>query len=133
MALDWSGMTFKEARPMKRTPGEKLGKLVLWCDGCDGFVEVDQEKYDGHCPVCGSPIFRMRCTRCDNMWFPRDPRVLPGTCPKCKSPYYNRTRVKGERSKRRADAETSAMIEETVEKRRANAEEAPVEVQEAVE
>ena len=35
------------------------------------------------------------CSRCGHRWFPRENTEEPCTCPKCKSPYWNRPR-KGE-------------------------------------
>lgn len=30
-----------------------------------------------------------RCERCGHTWIPRDEKVEPRVCPKCKSPYWN--------------------------------------------
>lgn len=104
--MDWTGMTFRTAAKEKRAESRsrieraKIGDTVLWCETCAGFVKVDEQGYDGKCPQCGSPIFRMKCTRCSNQWYPRDPLRLPGTCPHCKSPYYNKTRVRAENAPR---------------------------------
>lgn len=35
-----------------------------------------------------------RCYRCGHKWLPRE-NELPAVCPKCKSPYWNRPKVKG--------------------------------------
>jgi|APSaa5957512535_1039671.scaffolds.fasta_scaffold89958_2 hypothetical protein len=39
-------------------------------------------------------IEQLECTRCDRKWWPRldesGVSVLPKTCPKCKSPYWNK-------------------------------------------
>ncbi len=37
----------------------------------------------------------LRCNRCGYEWYPRAPK-LPGTCPNkaCKSPYWNKARVR---------------------------------------
>jgi hypothetical protein len=32
------------------------------------------------------------CSRCGHRWFPRENAEPPTTCPKCKSPYWNRPR-----------------------------------------
>lgn len=101
--MDWTGLKIKEQRPAyapKKTypRGERTetrqGTLVMWCDTCGTFVDIPGGEYTGECPRCSKPMFRMRCTRCGAEWYPRNPKVMPGTCPKCKSPYYNRTRVK---------------------------------------
>ena len=34
-----------------------------------------------------------KCLRCEHKWFPRTPN-RPGTCPKCKSPYFDKRRRK---------------------------------------
>lgn len=36
----------------------------------------------------------LTCQRCGNTWIPRTPE--PKQCPKCKSPYWNKTRKKQE-------------------------------------
>lgn len=33
----------------------------------------------------------LRCLRCGHEWYPRSSE-LPGTCPKCKSPYWDKER-----------------------------------------
>ena len=33
-----------------------------------------------------------RCERCEHEWLPREPGQAPTTCPKCKSPYWNKPR-----------------------------------------
>jgi DNA-directed RNA polymerase subunit RPC12/RpoP len=30
-----------------------------------------------------------RCARCNHEWVPRNKKVMPVVCPKCKSPYWN--------------------------------------------
>lgn len=95
-------MTFRTAAKERREASRariqraKRGDTVLWCEHCAAFVKVDENRYEGKCPECGSPIFRMKCIRCSKEWYPRDPLKLPGTCPKCKSPYYNKTKVRPE-------------------------------------
>ncbi len=34
----------------------------------------------------------LNCLRCLNRWVPRNKEKLPGTCPKCSSPYWNKPR-----------------------------------------
>lgn len=118
--MDWSGMTFRNegvrATPRRGT-GLKQGELVLWCESCQGFIRVDAEEYEGRCPECGQPMFRMKCTRCEGMWYPRDPAVMPGTCPKCKSPYWNRTRTKNQAKAKetpKVDPALSALLERKI-------------------
>ena len=33
-----------------------------------------------------------RCTRCDHEWVPHRTTVRPTLCPKCKSPYWDKSR-----------------------------------------
>jgi len=35
-----------------------------------------------------------RCERCAHEWVPRDAKVVPVICPKCKSAYWSRPRKK---------------------------------------
>jgi DNA-directed RNA polymerase subunit RPC12/RpoP len=38
---------------------------------------------------------KQECLRCGHKWFPRiHPSREPVQCPKCKSPYWNKERVK---------------------------------------
>ena len=37
-------------------------------------------------------VMGYRCERCEHEWIPRSFEVEPLTCPKCKSPYWNRPR-----------------------------------------
>lgn len=99
--MDWTGMTFRTRAEEKRAESRgrieraKRGDTMVWCETCDRFVRLPAgERYEGVCPECGNPMFKMKCIRCGRMWYPRDPKVLPGTCPGCKSPYYNKARVR---------------------------------------
>ncbi len=33
-------------------------------------------------------IKQLQCKRCGHLWYPRKPEII--TCPKCKSPYWNK-------------------------------------------
>ena len=52
------------------------------------------------CPKCHrtvvprTPREMLTCNRCDYTWEPRASGKLPDTCPKCKSPYWNKERVR---------------------------------------
>ena len=35
-----------------------------------------------------------KCNRCGNEWAPKNWDKIPGTCPKCKSPYWNKKRIR---------------------------------------
>ena len=37
---------------------------------------------------------KLECLRCGHTWLPRSGK-LPGVCPKCNSPYWNRPRRRG--------------------------------------
>lgn len=45
-----------------------------------------------------------QCERCEHEWIPRDAldgeQALPTVCPKCKSPYWNKPRKDGKKSKK---------------------------------
>lgn len=51
------------------------------------------------CPHCNKPLklsdLELKCTRCGHTWIPRSD-VIPKVCPnpKCKSPYWNRERIR---------------------------------------
>ncbi len=66
---------------------------VIKCGGC-GWVSVDPKKYSGICPRCGEPILAVTCSRCGYEWMPRKKNGLPVTCPRCKSPYWCKQRVR---------------------------------------
>jgi Zn finger protein HypA/HybF involved in hydrogenase expression len=36
----------------------------------------------------------LECSRCEHRWLRRDMKKLPGVCPKCKSPYWNKNRIR---------------------------------------
>jgi hypothetical protein len=48
------------------------------------------------CPHCKKKFdLKLKCNRCGHEWIPRDekpPKVCPN--PKCKSPYWNKERVR---------------------------------------
>ena len=35
----------------------------------------------------------LKCNRCDHKWYSRTPNE-PKVCPKCKSPYWNKERIR---------------------------------------
>ena len=35
-----------------------------------------------------------RCYRCEHEWLSYDKKIIPKVCPKCKSPYWDRPRIK---------------------------------------
>lgn len=47
------------------------------------------------CPNCGH-VFDVNytCNRCGHVWVPRE-NAEPKVCPHCKSPYWNKARVRG--------------------------------------
>ena len=40
-------------------------------------------------------VMGFRCERCENEWIPRHIEQEPRNCPRCKSPYWNKPRRKG--------------------------------------
>ncbi len=41
-----------------------------------------------------------RCERCEHEWIPRSKvNELPTVCPKCKSPYWNEPKKKGDKKR----------------------------------
>lgn len=55
-------------------------------------------------PIYPSPEPRLTlvCLRCDHSWLRRSLAKIPGTCPRCCSPYWNRTRQRQEQKVRLA-------------------------------
>jgi len=70
------------------------GPAIIWCSTCLEYKRVDEGRYNATCPDCGQPLMMMRCSRCDHIWWLRNLSALPSACPKCKSPYWCRMRVK---------------------------------------
>jgi predicted Zn-ribbon and HTH transcriptional regulator len=76
---------------------------VYLCDDCASTVLIDvakQLKKDGIATTIkfkgtdsGIIIGRNKCTRCGNIWTQRT-FEKPIICPKCKSPYWNKERIK---------------------------------------
>lgn len=67
----------------------RSGDEVYYCAEC-GWIRAPNG-YTGVCPVCHSPMKVMRCNRCMHVWWPKK-NSPPRVCPRCKSPYWNRTR-----------------------------------------
>lgn len=67
------------------------------CQTC-GWFSTPEGGFTGLCPRCGGKIFEMTCTRCGHTWMPRTSVLTGGTlpriCPSCKSPYWDRARVR---------------------------------------
>jgi predicted RNA-binding Zn-ribbon protein involved in translation (DUF1610 family) len=74
------------------------------------------------CPHCGEElpdmVKKLRCKRCDHNWVPRDTGA-PHVCPKCKSPYWDRERIRRPGWKKKRDPipkpDLGKMMEETEE------------------
>ena len=49
-----------------------------------------------HCGLGKVKLEGYRCERCGHIWCPRSPEKEeePETCPKCRSPYWNKPKVK---------------------------------------
>lgn len=41
-------------------------------------------------------LFKLKCKRCNWTWPPRG--LAPKQCPKCRSPYWNKERVRGQKT-----------------------------------
>ena len=84
-------------------------RMDMLCGECGARALIPANAFTGHCPRCGMPYFLLTCTRCGNVWR-RRADTLPKVCPKCKSPSWNRERVKidAEAYVRRARAEQLA-------------------------
>lgn len=80
----------------------KEGKQRMWCVVCQEWFATDDE-WDGICPRCGLTVSTFKCGRCGHEWTPRSPGRLPERCPSCKSPYWNRDRVRDPLTLRRLD------------------------------
>ena len=74
-----------------------LGQEVLWCEDCGRYFRV-KRKEDGSpllmCPVCERPPLNRRCYRCHHTWTPHDRSGIQYQCPRCKSPYWARLRLR---------------------------------------
>ena len=72
------------------------GRTQMWCAFCDRWFNYGED-WDGTCPQCGMSIDRFKCSRCGREWTSprwREGRKLPETCPRCKTPYWNRERMR---------------------------------------
>ena len=70
------------------------------CPYCGHVWNRKTDTKSRSCPKCHRTIVQrtprpfLRCNRCGNTWEPRSLDKLPGTCPACKSPYWNKERVR---------------------------------------
>ena len=72
----------------------KEGREVAYCPACGRFHTLNG-RFEWRCPVCGNGIIKCKCFRCGHEWYPRKPfGPLAKNCPKCKSPYWNRERMR---------------------------------------
>lgn len=73
---------------------------VIKCQNC-GWVVIDdgaaKTKFSYTCPRCAGTIYSLECIRCGYEWAPNNFNKLPKYCPLCKSPYWNKPRVRGVR------------------------------------
>jgi len=46
-------------------------------------------------------IIGHKCYRCNHKWVPSNKDKLPKVCPSCKSPYWDRPRIKQEKENRK--------------------------------
>lgn len=70
---------------------------VIKCRTC-GWVVIDdtvaKTRFSYICPRCREHLHTLTCYRCGYEWAPKDFTKLPKSCPSCKSPYWNRQRVR---------------------------------------
>lgn len=66
---------------------------TMRCAVCDRWFRVGAG-WDGLCPRCGLTVSVMTCSRCGHTWSPRDMARRPQRCPSCKSPYWDRERLR---------------------------------------
>lgn len=77
--------------------GHTMGvRLDMLCSHCGIRALIPAESFDGTCPRCGMLYSTLTCTRCGNTWRRRGPEI-PKVCPRCKSPYWCRERLKARR------------------------------------
>lgn len=70
------------------------GRMIMYCETCNHYFVTTPETFSGDCPKCGYVTTKRRCTRCGHVWKARSALYIAQICPKCKSPYWNRERVK---------------------------------------
>lgn len=69
-----------------------VGRRVMYCPNCGVFaIAKDGSRV---CPRCGEWASVYRCIRCGHIWTPM--KESPRVCPKCRTPYWNRERVRGD-------------------------------------
>lgn len=57
--------------------------------------DAEQTSHMAKCPKCGHVFdINYTCNRCGHTWIPRE-NEEPSVCPSCKSPYWNKERVRG--------------------------------------
>lgn len=75
---------------------------VIRCQYC-GWVVIDdnmaKNRFSYVCPKCREYIHNLTCIRCGYEWAPNNFNKLPRCCPSCKSPYWNRPRVRNARTR----------------------------------
>jgi hypothetical protein len=59
-------------------------------------------------------VMGCQCERCDYEWIPRDLDAEPESCPRCKSPYWNRPRKRGESKTMTTYEDFRAVIQKTL-------------------
>ncbi len=63
-------------------------------------------------------VMGCRCERCDYEWIPRDLKVEPEACPRCKSAYWNRPKKHGKVASLTTYEDFKAAIRSTLKKAR---------------
>lgn len=72
----------------------KMGRMIMYCPTCNRNFATSDDRFAGECTACGMPVFVRRCTRCGHQWRARRITYISKVCPKCKSPYWNRERIR---------------------------------------
>jgi hypothetical protein len=110
LVWDGSKRTFPEARTKAKVayPGCTPVEIYYGCRvpimlkgqrvGVIDFVKSSYAHFKGVEP--GLELPKLICERCRHTWTPRNGSRLPKVCPKCKSPYWDKERVK-DRERRR--------------------------------
>src|SRR2546421_12621296 len=71
------------------------GTVETYSPGSAEPVKIEKKPLEEPCPEPPpKPVYKqLTCKRCGRSWTPRSPKK-PVQCPKCKSPYWNKNRVK---------------------------------------
>lgn len=59
-------------------------------------MEKNNKEMKNGVEVAGANVYILghRCYRCGHSWIPRSEQDIPETCPKCRSPYWKKPKVR---------------------------------------